>query len=892
MRIRSHLVILVLAAVLPILAFSAVMTAVFWKQQRAAFDERFLDRVRGLTIALDRELEGHIRALEILSESSALRAGDIRGFYDRAERARDRQKMWSNIILLDADSARQLMNLRLPLGMPLPLTPDKASLEAVIQSGGPYVAPLSRGPISGEDATRILVRVAGSGGKAGYVLVAVISPAAWLELLSKYPIAPDATLTLLDQNGVVVARTLNHDRWVGKLPSPGLLDNARKAPEGAYRNIGLEGQPFYSAHSRSKVAGWTLATGVPVASVESTLWASTLAMAGGVTLTALLAVALAFLFGRRIAAPISALARSAAALPRGEASPPNEKTGIEEVEEVSRAFRDAAEQLKLHEEEVRYQTQLLRTITDHAPSMLLLIDAEGRVTYANPTTEPMTGFTPEDLIGQRMHEKIHHSFPDGSPYPAAVCSLTRALMLHQSVRDVEDMFVRKDGTFFDALCSASSIFRGDLSVGAVVEVQDITRRKRYEEELERRVVERTAQLEGSVKQREKLQEQLLQSQKMESLGTLAGGIAHDFNNILNIIIGYAATLARAQARDLSDGLKVIRDAAERGAALVQQLLTVAHKDAIDFAPLDVNLFLEGLVGLLRETFPKTVAISFTADPSLPRIMADANRLHQAVLSLALNSRDAMPHGGALKFATSRASASDVKRQFHAADAEEYLSIIVSDTGAGIEATVRERIFDPFFTTKEQGKGTGLGLTVAYGIVSSHRGFIDMHSQTGQGTTFRICLPLRQADGSGEPAQAPAVIDNGAVSNGCETLLFVDDEERQARLMKMVLENHGYKVLVAHDGEEAVALHQIHKQEIAAVILDLGLPRLSGWEAFQRMRQEQPDLQTIFASGYIQSDIKAEMTVQGACVIHKPYLPDELLAQINAVIRRQKEMRAE
>src|SRR5262249_4231454 len=162
------------------------------------------------------------------------------------------------------------------------------------------------------------------------------------------------------------------------------------------------------------------------------------------------------------------------------------------------------------------------------------------------------------------------------------------LELHQSVRDLEEMFVRKDGTFFDALCSASSIFRGSVPVGAVVEVQDITRRKRYEEELERRVTERTAELEGSVKQREKLQEQLLQSQKMESLGTRAGGSAHDFNNILNIIIGYAATLSRDVAREVSDGLTVIRGAAERGAALVQQLLTVAHKNAIDFAPVDIN----------------------------------------------------------------------------------------------------------------------------------------------------------------------------------------------------------------------------------------------------------------------------------------------------------------
>jgi PAS domain S-box-containing protein len=887
MRIRSHLVVLVLGAVLPVLAFSAVMTAIFWNQQRTAFDQRFLDRVRGMTIALDRDLDGHIRALEVLSESSALRSGNLRGFYERAARVRERQKMWSNIILLDAASGKQLVNLRRPFGAELPQSTDQSTLAAIIQSERPHVSGLSKGPLSGEYATRVLVPVQLEDGALRYVLVAVISPSSWLELLRSYPgVSPDATLTLVDQNGIIIARTLNNERWVGNPPSPGLLAESRKSPEGAYRNRGLEGQWFYSAHSRSKIAGWTLASGVPVESVESALRTSMLAMAGGVAAALLLAVGLAFVFGRRIAQPVSALARSARTLPTQEPIIAGEHSRVAEVEEVSRAFREAAEQVKRQEEEVLYQTQLMRTITDHAPSMLFLIDNNGRVTYANPAVEQMTGYKPGELIGEPMHDKLHHSFPDDRLH-AAECSLNRAITLRQSVRDHEESFIRKDGEFFDALCSASPIFRGDVAVGTVVEVQDITRRKRYEEDLERRVTERTAELERSLIAREELQEQLLQSQKMESLGTLAGGIAHDFNNILNIIMGYAATLSAGSAKpaDLSEGLTVIRQAAERGGALVQQLLTMAHKSSMEFAPVDLNQFIRSLASLLRETFPKTIAIKVDTDPEAPLLLADANRLHQALLNLAVNARDAMPGGGSLTLATQVAATADVKKRFPAADATEYLSIAVIDTGYGIEPALRDRIFDPFFTTKEQGKGTGLGLTVAYGIVGSHSGFIDMQSQPGQGTIFRVYLPVRPVE-TDLAAAFPTPLNSDSAATGHGTLLFVDDEKRQADLMKDLLEKKGYRVLVAHDGLDAVSLYSRHKNDIDVVVMDLGLPRLDGWEAFLRMKEHEPGVRAIFASGYIRADIKTEMIRHGASsIIHKPYLPDELLAQIAAVLSR-------
>ncbi|HEX9443775.1 MAG TPA: PAS domain S-box protein, partial [Candidatus Binatia bacterium] len=733
MKIRSHLVILVLGAVLPILAFSAVMTGVFWRQQRTAFDDRFLDRVRAMAIALDRELDGNIRALEVLGQSPYLRSGDLQRFYEHAERARATQPTWRNVILIDAASGRQALNLRRPFGMPLPPSGlDQAVLMEMVKADRRFVAPLSKGPVSGEYATRVMVPV-GSNPLQPYVLVAVIDQASWLKFLSSYPVAPDATMTMLDQNGIIIARTLNNDQWVGKPPSAGLTAKTRAAPEGAYRNRGLEGQMFYAAHSRSKISGWTIATGVPVAGVEGALRGSTAAMAAGALAMALLAVGLAFLFGSRVAGPVSALARSAGALSGSAPAAAEKESTIAEVAEVSRAFQAATERLKVHDEELRYQTQLLETITDHAPSMLVMLDVEGRVTYANPAVERLTGYRPEEIIGRLMHERLHHSHPDGRPYPVEECFLNRALGLNQTVRDLEESFIRKNGTFFDALCSASPIYRSGVPVGTVVEVQDISQRKRYEENLEKRVAERTAELERTVAQREKLQEQLFESQKMESLGTLAGGIAHDFNNLLNIILGYASTLSQAPRGpiDASEGLQAIRDAAERGAALVQQLLTVAHKGAIEFEPVDLNGFVRGLAKLLSETFPKTIALSLDLDPALPPILADPNRLHQALLNLCVNARDAMPDGGALRLATERASGAELQKRFQAADRKEYVSISVEDTGQGIDPVLRERVFDPFFTTKEPGRGTGLGLTVAYGIVGSHKGFIEVESAPGR-----------------------------------------------------------------------------------------------------------------------------------------------------------------
>jgi signal transduction histidine kinase/ActR/RegA family two-component response regulator len=351
LKLRSHLLILVLGAVLPVLAFSAVMAVMFWRQQRDAFEKRYLERVRAMSIALDRELQGHIRMLQVLSQSDYLAAGDMRGFYEQARRVQAQQSDWSTVALMDVTGV-PVFNLRRPFGAPLPVSAlDAALLARVATSGRPAVSPLVKGSVTGVYTAAVIVPVTTRG--ASRLLLVAIDSVTWFRFLSSIPVISGATMTLLDQNGIVIARTLNPDRWVGQRASPLLYAKSRETPEAAYRNIGLEGQWFYTAHSRSAISGWTVATGVPVADVERELRGSTIAMTTGAALMALLAVALALVFGRRIARPVSALAGAAAALERGEPPPPSTTSAIAEVADVTHAFDAAAQRLRARETALR-----------------------------------------------------------------------------------------------------------------------------------------------------------------------------------------------------------------------------------------------------------------------------------------------------------------------------------------------------------------------------------------------------------------------------------------------------------------------------------------------------------------------------------------------------------
>jgi PAS domain S-box-containing protein len=478
MKIRSHLLIFILGAVLPILAFSAVMTTVFWREQRQALEQRFLDRVRGMTIALDREIDGNIRSLQMLAESPHLQSDDLRSFHEQIMRARSTQSTWANIILNDPASGRQVINLRFPFGVRLPETTlDKSTLLTVTKSGRPFVPPILKGRVSGSYTTTIVVPVKTGSGRQ-YTLVAVIDPSSWLRFLSSYPVATDATLTLLDQNGIIIARTLNSERWVGQRPSPGLTAEARRTPEGTSINQGLEGQWFYTAHSRSKLAGWTLASGVPKEGVEAALRQLTIQIASVAAASAILAILLALLFGRRIARPVSDLARSAQGLATGERIQTNASTSIAEIDDLREAFYHAAERLRAKDSALRDSEERFRSMADTAPVLLWLSGVEKQCTYFNKPWLDFTGRTLERELGDGWAEGVH-------PEDRARCLETYHKGFDSRDRfEMEYRLRRGDGEYRWVLDrGAPRLTDNGEFIGYVGSCVDITERKQVEESL-------------------------------------------------------------------------------------------------------------------------------------------------------------------------------------------------------------------------------------------------------------------------------------------------------------------------------------------------------------------------------------------------------------------------
>ncbi|MEP6821812.1 MAG: ATP-binding protein [Chthoniobacterales bacterium] len=383
--------------------------------------------------------------------------------------------------------------------------------------------------------------------------------------------------------------------------------------------------------------------------------------------------------------------------------------------------------------------------------------------------------------------------------------------------------------------------------------------------------------------RKRLEEQLIQAQKMEGLGTLAGGIAHDFNNILAIILGYASQLEGRQykADQVPGAVKVIKEAVERGAALVQQLLTSARQAESRLSSVDLNALLREVERMLQATFPKMIGFKAELASNLPLITADRSQVHQVLLNLCVNARDAMPNGGTIRLESSVVTGEEVSRVFTGAEADRYVRMSVHDDGSGMTPEVKAHIFEPFYTTKERAKGTGLGLSVVYGVVNNHNGFVQVESTPGEGTTFHVFLPLHQAteeDGHGAPQ-------TGQRKTGQpQTILLVEDEEMLRELGVDILSSEGYRVLTARDGVEAVEMFSTHRDEIGLVVCDLGLPRMGGYDAFMKMKEIRSDVRAIVASGYLEPSMRSEILKAGVIdTLQKPYDFNEMLARIRAII---------
>ncbi|NUO51142.1 MAG: PAS domain S-box protein [Polyangiaceae bacterium] len=507
--------------------------------------------------------------------------------------------------------------------------------------------------------------------------------------------------------------------------------------------------------------------------------------------------------------------------------------------------RRAAE-VALRESERRF-----RQLTENIDDVFWLVDSEAtRVLYVSPRFESLWGRSRESLYARRetFIESVHEE-----DRPRLRERISRDGLAHGY--DETYRIVRPDGAIVWIRDRAYPVRDADGTIKGIAGLAtDITPQRR-------------------------LEEQLAQSQKLESIGRLAGGVAHDFNNLLTVILtGVDLALREASGADkLSADLQQIKEAGQRAANLTAQLLAFARRQVVAPVRVDLNELTRGMDRLLRRVIGEDVELVTVLAPALGTVFADRSRLEQVVVNLAVNARDAMPRGGRLTLETSNVA---VDSAFHLdIDPGSYVMLAVTDDGIGIPSDVLEHVFEPFFTTKDFGRGTGLGLATCYGMIRQAGGHILVESEPGKGTTFKILLPRESA-----PAKAVTIPPAASALGGHETILFVEDEAIVRTIGVRILQNGGYSVLEASSAGDALRIASEHTGRIHLLLTDVVMPHMSGVELARRLRAERRDLKVILTSGYTASTMLHHGVPEPSyAFLQKPYVLETLLAKLREVL---------
>jgi nitrogen-specific signal transduction histidine kinase/ActR/RegA family two-component response regulator len=397
-------------------------------------------------------------------------------------------------------------------------------------------------------------------------------------------------------------------------------------------------------------------------------------------------------------------------------------------------------------------------------------------------------------------------------------------------------------------------------------------------------VERLIIVNRDITERKHLEEQFRQSQKMDAIGQLSGGVAHDFNNLLGVIIGYAEVVQEGTADqpELRACVDEILKAADRAASLTRQLLAFSRQQVMDPKVLDLNAVVKDMQKMLQRLIGEDIRLTTELGNSPVRVKADQGQIEQVIMNLAVNARDAMPQGGSLTLATSNFHMDEnfIRRYPYPVLVGDYVLLTVTDSGAGMDATTRARAFEPFFTTKGKGKGTGLGLSTVYGVVKQSGGYIDLCSEPGAGTTFKIYLP--QVEGAvAEPEQSGEL---PASLHGSETVLLVEDEASLRKLSSHLLQLCGYSVIEAECGAEAIKLSLEYQKPIQLLLTDVVMPGMSGRMLADELVKQRPKLKVLYMSGYTGQRVGAHgVLTEGSLFLPKPFTREALASKVRIAL---------
>jgi two-component system cell cycle sensor histidine kinase/response regulator CckA len=514
-------------------------------------------------------------------------------------------------------------------------------------------------------------------------------------------------------------------------------------------------------------------------------------------------------------------------------------------------------------EEVSREThQTLAALVEASPLAIITLDMDRKVKMWNPAAERLFGWTPEEVLGRPNPIVPEDKQEEFRKY-------IQSLLQGPQFADFHLRRQRKDGSLIDVNLSTTLLRDAQGNINGFMGIfVDLTERLR-------------------------LEEQLRHAHKLEAVGQLAGGVAHEFNNLLTAIIGNIdlSLMEVSPHSNLRTMLDRVQQAAHRATALTHQLLTFSRRRPMDLKPIYLSQIAQEVLRLLRQTIDRRIDLKVEGEDFLP-VLADAGQIHQVVMNLCVNARDALterfekvgPEGekkGWMPRITIRTENAWIDaaycRSHPNAKPGRYVCLTVEDNGCGIDPKDQSRIFDPFFTTKEVGQGTGLGLAAVYGIVQQHQGWIEVNSIPGQGSVFKVYFSPTGLSEIKTGEQSDEM-----VSDGTETILLVDDEESIRELGRTILELHGYTVLLAEDGIRGIEVLNQQRERISLVILDIMMPRRSGWEVLEEIRALSPRMKVIISSGYDLAGQRKDASVE---FLAKPYSPDELARRVRKALDR-------
>ena len=867
--LNLQLAALILGLVVPTLVFVAVLLWQLSFSERSRVEDETRALSRGFAVAVDREVNGVLTTLQALATSPNLQSQDFEGLYRQASEVARLQGI--NISLRDF-KGNAVLTTRAPFGSSVGVPSILAETDqTVLRTMAPVVSNIFTSSIAGRPVFQIMAAPISVAGVPTFVLGASIDIEYLADAIRKEHLPQGWLGAIIDRNGIFVARTENHDQLAGK---PASADFQIKAAgdAGSYYGTNSTGQTVLVGYARSALTGWTTAASLPTGLLYAPIRRYFVALLLLGFVLGLIATAIAFFVGRRIASSFDRLGEAARSIGSGHPVSVVE-TPIEEVNRVGGALHAAAQQLSLRgqerdeaearlrllndtlEQKVEEQTRDRNRLWETSNDLVGALAGDGRLTTINPAWQKVLGWTRSELLHRPLIEFVsepdraafHHFMADDSGNEIENRTSARLICDSGEARSIMFSLVRETG-----------------SEVAYLVGRDMTEQRFAEEALR-------------------------QAQKMESLGQLTGGIAHDFNNMLAVVIGTLDLMRRRLDRgDTNVGkyLEGALDGAKRAATLTQRLLAFARQQPLSPEIIDANRLVAGMADLMDRTLGESNRVEIVLSAGLWRTSVDPSQLENLLLNLAVNARDAMPDGGRLTIETANAHVDVGYARDHGIASGQYVLLAVTDTGCGMSPEVVAKAFDPFFTTKAVGQGTGLGLSQVFGVARQSGGHVKIYSEIGHGTTIKLYLPRTKE--SQQTASEKPSLEKTRREFIPATIMVVEDEDRVRDFATEALKELGYAVVSASSGSEALRTIEAG-QDMDLLLTDIVMPEMTGRQLVDALQRTRPEINVIYMTGYSRNAIVHNGVLDsGTNLLTKPFTVDQLADAVASIMERSSE----